>query len=102
MAGLASFNFEIKYRPGRHDTDVDTLSRFPTQEDWKITSEAVQAICNSMIPKYYVECLAISPEVIPDDDLVATDINSMVDWVQVQALDYNIRQILNHLESPTR
>lgn len=55
-----------------------------------------------MIPKYYVECLAISPEVIPDDDLVATDINSMVDWVQVQALDYNIRQILNHLESPTR
>ena len=79
LTELASFNFKIKYRPGRHNTDADALSRLPIKEDWKITSEAVQAICSSMIPKCYVESLAVYPDVIPDDDLVATDISSMVD-----------------------
>jgi hypothetical protein len=47
-----------------------------------------------MIPKSYVESLAVSPEIV-EEDLAATDVGDLVDWTRVQALDSNIRQCIN-------
>jgi hypothetical protein len=41
-----------------------------------------------MIPKSYVESLAVSPEIV-EEDLAATDVGDLVDWTRVQALDSN-------------
>jgi hypothetical protein len=47
-----------------------------------------------MIPKSYVESLAVSPEIV-EEDLAATDVGDLVDWTRVQALDSNIRQCID-------
>ena len=51
-----------------------------------------------MIPKSYVESLAISPEIV-EEDLAATDVGDLVDWTRVQALDSNIRQCIEYLQA---
>ena len=80
---------------------MDALSRLPTVHDSEvctITSESVQAICDSMIPKSYVESLAVSPEIV-EEDLAATDVGDLVDWTRVQALDSNTRQCIEYLQA---
>jgi hypothetical protein len=74
LTALSTFNFDIKYRPGKNNADADALSHLPAVHDSEgctITSESVQAICDSMIPKSYVESLAVSPEIV-EEDLAAT------------------------------
>ena len=51
-----------------------------------------------MIPKSYVESLAVSPEIV-EEDLAATDVGDLVDWTRVQALDSNIRQCIEYLQA---
>ena len=51
-----------------------------------------------MIPKSYVESLAVSPEIV-EEDLAATDVGDLVDWTTVQALDSNIRQCIEYLQA---
>ena len=61
---------------------ADALSRLPAVHDSEgctITSESVQAICDFMIPKSYVESLAVSPEIV-EENLAATDVGDLVDW----------------------
>lgn len=60
LATLASFNFDIKFRAGRHNADANALIRLP------INSETVQAICNCAVPAY-VESLTLSPSIVVDD-----------------------------------
>jgi hypothetical protein len=99
LAALSTFNFDIKYRPGKNSTDADALSHLPAVHDSEgctITSESVQAICDSMVPKSYVEILAVSPEIV-QEDLAATYVGDLVDWTRVQALDSNIRQCIEYL-----
>jgi hypothetical protein len=67
LAALSTFKFDIKYRPGKNNADADALGRLPPGHDSEgctIPSESVQAICDSMIPKSYVESLAVSPEIV--------------------------------------
>jgi hypothetical protein len=51
-----------------------------------------------MVPKSYVESLAVSPEIV-EEDLAATDVGDLVDWTRVQALDSNIRQCIEYLQA---
>jgi hypothetical protein len=51
-----------------------------------------------MIPKSYVENLAVSPEIV-EEDLAATYVGDLVDWTRLQALDSNIRQCMEYLQA---
>lgn len=63
IADLASFNFEILYRPGKLNADADGLSRIPNQEI--ITSDSIKTICNSIRSNDpYVQCLSISSSAV--------------------------------------
>lgn len=50
IANLASFNFDIIYRPGKSNNDADSLSRLPgltnqnNDETCNISKEAIQSI----------------------------------------------------------
>ena len=45
MSQLAMFNFDIKYRPGRHNSNADALSR----QVCLATTEEVQALCSDLV-----------------------------------------------------
>lgn len=89
MASLASINFDIKYRAGRHNADADGLSRLP------ISIETVQAICHSAVPDY-VESLTLSPSIVVDDeDSRGTGTGNIIDWSKAQDQDPDlIRDLL--------
>lgn len=93
LADLAAFNFDIKYRPGKHNSDADALSRLPIRID------AVQALCNSAVPSY-AETLTFTPEVLLDDlDPRGTLIGNLIDWVKVQSMDPDINRITEYVRS---
>lgn len=96
LAALGAYKFEIRYRPGRNNADADALSRIPENT---ISSDSVQAICSSIQPPRYVENLAVSPDVLAEEDLSATDLQEMVDWTEAQAQDRHIKQCIEYLQS---
>ena len=50
LAALASFDFQIKYRPGNTNRDADAMSRSPLAEGYQeILSEAIGAISKAAI-----------------------------------------------------
>jgi hypothetical protein len=51
-----------------------------------------------MVPKSYVESLAVSPEIV-EENLAATNVGDLVDWTRVQALDSNTRQCIEYLQA---
>ena len=49
LAALASYDFNIQYRPGKLNSDADTLSRLPViqpSESTNIPTYSVKAICS--------------------------------------------------------
>ena len=50
LSALASFDFDIIYRPGKANIDADVLSRYPgNREIEQISSESVKVVCGSLI-----------------------------------------------------
>ena len=68
VAELANYNFNIKYRAGRHNIDADALSRITRlQQDSHqgvsdiISVDVVQAICQAVVVSpAYVNCLSMN------------------------------------------
>jgi hypothetical protein len=62
VASLATYDFDIFYRPGKCNSDADGLSRLSDVRDREhISVESIKSICNvhhSHIP--FVECLSMS------------------------------------------
>ena len=77
LAALSTYDFDVQYRPGRHNIDADLLSRvMPDEEntdEWVTLSESgVRAICQRVCipeslnhPVRYVDQLGASPQCIP-------------------------------------
>ncbi len=77
LAALATYNFSLKYKPGRHNIDADVLSRYPWEptkcSEWKeIPYSAVRAICQLAVVSESEESskmedqLGLSPQSIPE------------------------------------
>ena len=49
LSSLASYDFDIVYRPGTSKIDADILSRHPSIETSQIPSESVRAVCGSLV-----------------------------------------------------
>ena len=50
LAALASFDFQIKYKPGNTNHNANAMSRLPLAEDYQeISSEAIGAISKAAI-----------------------------------------------------
>ncbi|KAL2093139.1 hypothetical protein ACEWY4_010451 [Coilia grayii] len=75
LSALATYDFNILYRPGRHNIDADLLSRqLPSTEvplDWtEISPHGVKAICQVATPDKHtyerlVDQLGVSPQSVP-------------------------------------
>ena len=99
LAALAAFNFSILYRPGKKNGDADGLSRIPqTYSDNRetISIEYVQAICNSILPKAYIESLAVNPDIVPSLEEDTQD-DDIIDWVKAQAMDPVIKPFIKYV-----
>lgn len=92
IANLASFNFDIIYRPGKSNNDADSLSRLPGltnqnhEKTCNISREAIQSICNAINVSPYAECLAIDCESIKED-LIQPEIDEEIDITTAQYND---------------
>ena len=42
LVALSTFNFDIKYRPGKNNADADALSRLPAVHDWMYNYQRVR------------------------------------------------------------
>lgn len=75
LAALSTYDFDVHYRPGKHNIDADILSRnFDTDAEWETIPEAaVKSICKRVqvsespgCPTRCVDQTGASPECIPD------------------------------------
>ncbi|XP_077388164.1 retrovirus-related Pol polyprotein from transposon 412 [Festucalex cinctus] len=71
LAALATYDFNIQYRPGRHNIDADLLSRQHSgNEKWmEVPKSAIKAICKSESPTNsarIVDQLGVPPAAIPE------------------------------------
>ena len=95
LADLATFNFNILYKPGRTNIDADALSRIPynnSDERIQVSMDSVTTICNSMIPTAYVESLSVNPNLVEEDDTnKGTPTGNIIDWKRAQDQDKTLR-----------
>ena len=68
LAALASFDFDIKYRPGGSNADAVALSRLAGLriDERHITSDSVKAVCKSSQTDAFVQSLILSEQVVAD------------------------------------
>jgi hypothetical protein len=96
LADLATYDFNIKYRPWKNNADADGLSRIPTDTNVRqdINQEFIRTICSSVSSIPYVECLVISPDLGTDDmdDATAgTSTSDIIEWKKTQEKDTRLQ-----------
>ena len=85
LADLATYNFNIKYLPGKNNDDADGLSRISTDTNVRqdINQEFIRTICNSVSSIPYVGFLAILSDLVKydiDDAIAGTSTSDIIDW----------------------
>ena len=98
LAALAAYDLVIKYRPGKHNSNADALSRLPDRNDeerQEIDSETIRAITCALAGLPLVESLSISAELQLDIGLDNEDfVGNIRETRKCQAEDQNINTIL--------
>ncbi|MCU7858926.1 MAG: DDE-type integrase/transposase/recombinase, partial [Candidatus Thiodiazotropha sp. (ex Lucinoma kastoroae)] len=115
LAALSTYNFSLKYKSGRSNTDADGLSRRP-HDTVELFPDAVKAICEAYIVKRgscpYAENLVVTSASqlaesvdsqiesidVNDSEFQSTDLKT-VDWAKEQSSDQSIGRILHFVKS---
>uniref|UniRef100_A0A8C2FI69 Gypsy retrotransposon integrase-like protein 1 n=1 Tax=Cyprinus carpio TaxID=7962 RepID=A0A8C2FI69_CYPCA len=115
LASLATYDFDVQYRPGKTNVDADLLSRreFGDGENWQCISETgvrsiCQRVCADTFPDSstrYVEQLCPSSECIPDAFAFPTHLScpyleqkSHAEMVKSQKDDTTLGAVMSALE----
>ena len=103
LAALATYDFDIKYKPGRNNSDVDALSRLTNQDTGYIAEDSIKALYTLLHVPNVAESICKSPVVI--DDYISGHVN-FKEWRAAQLLDPAISKILQYVtrqeKPPTR
>ena len=112
---MSTYNFSLKYKSGRTNSDADGLSRRP-HDNTELLSDAVKVICEAYLVKHdsclYAANLVVTSAFqltestdshvessdISERDFQSTDLNT-VDWAKEQANDLSIGKILPFVKS---
>ena len=111
VAALASFNFDIYYRSGKHNVDADSLSRIKWPESTNdilanrricvhINKQTISAICQGVkIPYGFSEILCLQSTVIPQEYLNVDCGMTHSDWVNAQAECSQIKFLVERIQN---
>lgn len=113
LAALATYDFDVQYRPGKANVDADLLSRniadLEDDGDWvNVSPTAVKSICQQMQVREspdesprYVEQLGASPACIPDAYAFRSQLHSSsleqfskADLIKAQRKDEVLQQVI--------
>ena len=99
VSELASYDFDIMYRPGKKNTDADTLSRLPREDYKTISAEVVKAIGKGKETYSIVETISMNIQVVeqvPDfeEDL---DDRKYQKWRKAQREDNHIYTVMRRM-----
>ena len=99
---LGAYNFQVKYRPGKSNSDADGLSRMPhmVSEYEQISNDSIKAICQSQVCIPYVQSLVMSTT-LPTEFDIQEDIVPR-DWRSNQWQDPVISKFLRLCSKQTK
>ena len=91
LAKLSSFDFSIKYKAGKTNTDADSLSRLP---EIYISNEITKAVCTSFdSDEACVSYMPVSVKVVKE--LEESPVVESLDMTKLQNEDANLAQVIN-------
>ena len=91
VAELSSFDFSIRYKPGKQNVAADALSRLD-EGCLHISDETVKAICSGVGNEDFVTSMSLSTHVIPSSPVV-TDSMLPSEWSSLQVKDESINAV---------
>ena len=101
VAALSNYTFSITYKPGRNNTDADTLSRIQWPEAVDISSQTVHAVCEEVqAPHGKIETLCHGAQAVGvlSQDNMPPGMTSL-EWSQAQSKDSAICQIIQAIQN---
>lgn len=107
LAALATYDFNIQYRPGRHNVDADLLSRQYTNEteQWlDVPQSAIKAICKKESingTTKLVDQLGVPPSVIPEAYVFPVNLRATL-YEQFTSKDLQVAQDLDPIIGPVK
>ena len=109
LATLASYHFNIKYRPGHKNLDADALSRLPRRFDVQqdsegnveLSTEVVGAVCSSLQHRPLVETFCLSAQPVIGEPFEEFNLG-VRNWRIAQREDPTIRYFLQSVTNGTR
>ena len=100
VAALSSFNFSIRYRPGKLNSVADALSRME-ENTLRMDPATVKAVFDGTNTKELVSAVTMSVAVVPDCIEVGKSFSAK-DWSELQCQDTVIEEVRQALLNQTQ
>jgi len=96
VAALSSFDFSIRYKPGKQNCAADALSRL-NDEYLHWSEDTVKAVCNGVEREDLITSMSLSVGTMLDESVSTTSM-SRNEWAKLQADDRSIDPIIRALQ----